>query len=296
MIKKYLPILFGIIFIISGTSKVFDIVGFQRIIAEYGFPDLHIIAPFIVISEILIGGAIVLNIYRRLFAIISIIFLIIFTIAYTYANNFYGITDCGCFGNIKILSEYSVAVYLRNIILIAMAFFLVKVKYENEQQISFDKKVILWSLLLPSIFISGMSYRPFAFSSKKHPLKGMDVKKTELYEFIDKSKKNQLLMFVSYNCPHCWNSMANYKEYISSGVVDTSFVYIVVDKDVVKQEDKDKFLNYFSNIITSEIDKKDSQFIEAFPSSFFIIGDTINKVLLGTLPSPYVFKEMIKQK
>ena len=294
--KKYMPILLGIIFIISGISKAFNIIEFQKLIIDYGFYYFHYVAPFIVIAEIMIGASILLNIYRKLSYLIVITFLIGFTLVYTYAYYFKGITDCGCFGNIEFLSNNPIVVYIRNIILLSVAIWLYNTETYIKGKITLDKKIIFFTLLLPSIFISGFSYNPFAFSVDINPMEGKNINQSECVKYVDKSKKNQLLMFVSYNCPHCWNSMENYKGYINSGVVDTSFVYIVADKEVVKQEDREKFFNYFPNIITSEIDKKDAQFIEAYPSSFLIMNDTIKKVLLGTLPSAFVIKEMFERK
>lgn len=286
----------GTIFVISGISKAFNIIEFQKLIIDYGFYYFHYVAPFIVIAEIIIGASILLNIYRKLSYLISITFLIGFTLVYTYAYYFNGITDCGCFGNIEFLSNNPVVVYIRNIILLSVAIWLYNTETYIKRKITIDKKIIFFTLLLPSIFISGFSYNPFAFTIDIHPMEGKNINQSELVKYADKSKKNQLLMFISYKCPHCWNSMENYKEYINSGVVDTSFVYIVADKEVVKQEYREKFFNYFPNIITSEIDKKDAQFIEAFPSNFLIMNDTIKKVLQGTLPSAFVVKEMFEIK
>ena len=55
----------GIVFIISGIGKLYNVTGFQYLIIQYGFPSLHYFAPVIVITEIVLGTLLILGVMRK---------------------------------------------------------------------------------------------------------------------------------------------------------------------------------------------------------------------------------------
>lgn len=283
----FLSYIIGVLFLVSGLSKVINVLGFQNLIAQYGFPSLSFLGPFIVLAEITLGVAFVLNIKTRLAAILSSIMLILFSAAYVYGNLSHGITDCGCFGNI-IKTESATLVYVRNLLLIGITVFIFcNTKDENYQDIPSWKKSILLTVLLPSIFIAGMTSRMFPPKRQMHPFINKTINQTLLKDYAVQSKEKELLMFISYGCPHCMNSIENFKAYKENNAVDTTLCYVITNIENVDNDSVNKtFTSHFPDVAFTEINN--IEFVSAFPTAFYIENDTIREVIIGELPSPFV--------
>ena len=278
----------GILFLISGLSKLVNVLSFQNLIAQYGFPSLHFLAPFIVIAEITLGCTLLLHIKTRLVALLSLIMLVFFTAAYTYGNVFHGITDCGCFGNF-IKTESTTIVYIRNLLLISASFYVViNTEPENYNDIPSWKKSILLTVLLPSVFISGMTSMVLPHKKQENSYQNKPLYETPLKDYAIPTKKKELLFFMSFSCPHCINSVENFKSYKETRTVDTALCYVLTNKENQHDDSLRKsFINHFPDICISEIDSN-FDFISAYPTAFYIENDTIRQVVVGELPSPFV--------
>lgn len=283
-----ISIITGFVFLISGLSKIVNVFVFQNLIAEYGFPSLHVLAPFIVIAEITLGGALLLRIKTHLSALLSLVLLAFFTAAYTYGNISHGITDCGCFGNL-IKTESPTLVYIRNIILIGASFYVfINTKSEEYKDIPSWRKSILLTILLPSIFISGMTSRILPHKKQEHPYQNKPLSKTTLIDYAFPKKHNELVFFISYSCPHCLNSIENFKSYQEQKAVDTTLCYVLRNKNNPQNDSlRETFINRFPDVIFSETDSN-IDFVSAYPTAFYIENDTIKQVIVGELPSPFV--------
>lgn len=283
-----ISIITGLVFLISGLSKIVNVFGFQNLIAQYGFPSLHILAPFIIIVEITLGSALLLRIKTRLSALLSLVLLTFFTAVYTYGNITHGITDCGCFGNL-IKTDSPTLVYIRNIILIGASLFVfMNTKSEEYKDIPSWKKTILLTILLPSIFISGMTSMILPPKKQEHPYQNKPLSKTSLKEYAFPKKHNELVFFISYSCPHCLNSIENFKSYKEQDAVDTTLCYVLRDKNNPQNDSlRETFMNRFPDLLFSETDSN-IDFVSAYPTAFYIENDTIKQVIVGELPSPFV--------
>lgn len=284
------PYIVGVLFLISGLSKIVNVFSFQNLIGQYGFPSLHFLAPFIVLAEILLGCTLLLHIKTRLSGLLSLIMLITFTAAYTYGNIFHGITDCGCFGNF-IKTESPVVVYIRNILLIVVSLYLIlTTSPENYSEVPSWKKSILLTVLLPSIFIVGMTSRIIPNKKYEHPFKNKPLNTTLLKNYVIHPKAKELVFFMSYSCNHCINSIENFKAYSENNIVDTTLCYVLVNNENPKTDSlRNVFRSHYPNLhFTETIQAID--FISAFPTAFYIKNDTIKEVIIGELPSPFVFK------
>lgn len=280
----------GLVFLVSGLTKITSIISFQNLIAQYGFPSLHFLAPFIVLAEITFGCTLLLQIKTKLSAFLSLIILVFFTAAYTYGNISHGITDCGCFGNF-IKTESPVVVYIRNILLIVISIYLVlNTSSENYSEVPAWKKSILLTMLLPSIFIAGVTSRIIPNKRYEHPFKNKPLETTVLNNYVVHSKAKELVFFMSYSCNHCINSIENYKAYTENNVVDTTLCYVLVNSDNPNIDSlRTVFRSYYPNLQYTETIQA-TDFISAFPTAFYIENDTIREVIIGELPSPFVFK------
>ena len=285
-----LQYIIGILFLISGLSKLFNVFDFQNLIGQYGFPSLHFLAPFIVLAEIALGCALVLHIKTRLSAFLSLIMLLCFTIAFTYGYLSHGITECGCFGKL-IKTENVCVVYIRNIVLIGISVY-VMITTETEQyhDVPSWKKSILLTTLLPSIFIAGITSRILPTKKYEHPFKNKPVNTTLLNNYVSKSTDKELVFFISYSCNHCINSIENYKAYMEHKLVDTTLCYVLVQENSNHDSLKTVFNSRYPELQYNETTQA-SDFISALPTAYYIENDTIKEIIIGELPSPFVFLE-----
>lgn len=284
---RILAFITGLFLFISGFGKLFDIYNFQILIIQYGFQFFNFFAPFIVVAEIFMGTCLILNMKTRLISIFTFIMLIIFTVIYTYGYLKNGITNCGCFGRLT-MSTSPIFTYVRNIILIIISFILV---LHKETTITIDnwKRKILITILFPTVFAAGWGFRFIPLRPSEHAFYNKNINDTELKSYIKSDHKKKLLMFISYNCSHCWNSIENYKAYLRDNVVDTTLAYVITDLNTTRDDSiKEVFFQNFKGIQVHEIDMNSIDFIDALPTSFYIENDTIKEIIEGELISHYI--------
>lgn len=292
MKTKILCYTIGIIFLLSGIGKVSNIAGFQYHIIQYGFPCFNILAPLIALLEILLGSCFLLNIKIKQVSFLSMISLFIFSVIYLYGYITYDIHDCGCFGDIIKISSPSYVI-VRNIVLIIICSYLFFLNKKESNYNNWKKKIIL-TIMFPSVFLAGATFRYIPTRQKQHELQNKKISETVLVDLITEDNKNKLICFFSYSCPHCWNSIAQLDSYISTELIDTISIYMVTDGD---KEAKEIFLEYYPNLQYKEINKDSLHGrINAFPTILFSKHDTINHIFCGTLPSAYVWKTYIIQQ
>ena len=280
----------GLLFLSSGLGKLGDVVGFQHLIYSYGLNILQLLAPFIVISEILIGSLLIFNIRVKETSVVSICLLFVFTCAFTYGWLQNGITDCGCFGHYLPFQSSPLLTYIRNIILLVLLTWSYCNCVDKCEYIAQWKKVTLCTIMFSSTFLAGMTYKPFSFFKRVHPYENHAVNKTEIQQYSTMQNKSELIMFLSYSCPHCVNSMENFKAWGDNHAVEKTTAYIAVSPDDEHLDSLRILFNQrFPSVLVSEVPREEILFIEAFPTSFVIKSDTIRNVLIGELPSHYLY-------
>ena len=157
-LSKLFCIVAGIVFLLSGIGKMMDSKQFADLITDYGFRLFSPFAPMIIIAEVFIGLYLIFNFHRKVFSVIAFIVLALFSIAYFYASVTKGITDCGCFGTIRILEFSPAAVYTRNIVLLGMLLFsCVYLPKETKTLFSVRQYIFLFALLIVS-FCTGYTF------------------------------------------------------------------------------------------------------------------------------------------
>ena len=289
-IQRIYSILAGLVFLWSGIGKIGNVIYFQYLIVDYGLTILNILAPFIILAEILIGILLIFNIRQRVVSLFAIGMLVVFTIAFTYAWLSNGITDCGCFGQHMPTTSSPWITYIRNFIL----FILLGISYftENDnQEIENWKRISIFTIMFAATFVAGMTYKPFAFIEHKHPFDNQPINQTKLKEYYQQLDNSSLIMFFSYSCPHCINSMENFKAWQSTEIVENTLAYVVVDSTNIDTDSlRIVFTQHYPSLEIYEVDKDNVDFVEAFPTSFVIRNDTIKHIIVGELPSPYLFE------
>ena len=282
-------IITGIAFLISGLSKLGNVVAFQNLIVEYGLGGLNILAPFIILLEILIGSLLIFNIRVKTISSIAIVMLIGFTCVYTYAWHWHGITDCGCFGNFPIPST-PLSTYVRNAILLILLS--IGIIFDNCEKTEGWKYITLGTILYAATFVAGMSYKPFAFTNRTHPFEHKAINETPLASFATASpQESELILFITYNCPHCINSMENFKAWKTDHAVDKTTAYVLVDTtDTQLDSMRHLFIERHPTIEKTELDKDVCTFVQGFPTAFILRNDSIQNIIVGELPSHYLFE------
>ena len=73
-------------------------------------------------------------------------------------------------------------------------------------------------------------------------------------------------------------------------IVDTSLCYVLVQENLNYDSLKTIFNSRYPELLYNETSQA-SDFILALPTAFYIENDTIKEIIIGELPSPFVFME-----
>ena len=267
--------------------KVLDVAGFQGLIVQYGLGFFQYLAPLIILLEILIGLALVLGVMQRITAFAAIFVLLVFTGAYTYGWLVNSVEDCGCFGNL--VKSTPTITYIRNVILIALLTIIVCLDEEVFYTVPKWKLVILLSVMIPSVFAAGLSFRVTKHNSKGHPFEGMSIMETPLKDYVSIDDKSKLILFMSYQCQHCWNSIENYKAYAEAGFVDTAICFSLCSATPFESDSASLFFKEsYPEVKCQDVVRDSVRFVESTPTAFIIKDNRVDRIILGGLPSPYL--------
>ncbi|MDR1938551.1 MAG: DoxX family protein, partial [Tannerellaceae bacterium] len=124
-------LLIGAVFVFSGFVKAVDPVGSEIKISEYlavwGMNMPHwvtvMLAFNLIALEFTLGIAMLLGVYRRYVSLLTLAFMLVMTPLTLYLALFNPVTDCGCFGDALILSNWET--FFKNIVLLAASVFVV---------------------------------------------------------------------------------------------------------------------------------------------------------------------------
>lgn len=294
---SWLSICIGICFLLSGIGKSIDIVSFSNTIAQYGFPIPHFVALIVCIFEIAIALLFIFRIHILKVTYISIAFIIIATAIYVYGVLSKDIQQCGCFGVLQSEETSPILVYVRNALLAITIVYVGKHASLITRTHSRITYIILASALVVlcgiSIIIQQTKTVAIETNSNHYLLNGI-IDSTFISPNIHISKDKTYIVFCfSYSCPHCIESIRNLQDYKRHGLVDS-----VIAMTYPNQKNKDIFSSFFSpDFVIHEIPKTTLDSIATvYPTTFFISGNTIHKVILGELQSPYTeFKKQYTQ-
>ena len=299
-----ISMLIGALFLTSGFGKAMNAGRFGNLIAQYGFAPLQHTAPLIIVAEMLVGAFLLLQIRTRIMLLTSLAMLVVFTMAYAYGYFVNNISDCGCFGSMNVGISGPFFTFTRNFLLIGLSFFAWLKMPITADKIASWKKIILYAVLLPSIYLTGYTFRtPIAFWEKDriHPWVNKNITDTPLSDYLTVAPDSSYLFaFISYDCFYCWNSVANFKQIRESGLIDKVVAYAQTGDTSRMQKgllerDRNRFTDYFgSDVISAEIgyDHALRKHVTHWPTFFYITNDTIRVVIESTLPSSLAFQQM----
>lgn len=288
-------IITGIVFIVSGLGKIVNTAAFGDLMVQYGLGWLQLFAPLIALVEFAVGVSLVLSVKPKIMLYTSAGLLLMFTAAFTYGHFKNGVADCGCFGMLGVSQGNVPLVYARNILLLGLSLYAGLCYPACCEKTDDSKKTILSGILLPAIFVAGLTFPvPAAFRQEQpHFMLNRDIKETPLYQYIQTAPDSSyLVFFYTYACQHCINSVENFKHFKRSGIVDSAVSFALVDADSGKNATvRNLFVHHFGNFGTREIANSYmvQSFVHVVPTAFYIKNDTIRIVIESQLPSPVFF-------
>ncbi|MFA5532990.1 MAG: BT_3928 family protein [Mariniphaga sp.] len=167
VIKHAARIIVGLTFIFSGFVKGIDPWGSAYKFSDY-FLALHLdwllwasfpLGVILAFTEFAIGTAFLLNTCMRLFSWLALLFMAFFTVITFWIAIENPVTDCGCFGDALIISNWET--FYKNLILIALT--LIVFIYRNRIQGVPEKKT---GFILSGVFLT--VYAGFVIYSYNH--------------------------------------------------------------------------------------------------------------------------------
>lgn len=160
-------LLLGVTFIFSGFVKAVDPVGFAIKIGDYltafgleTFQSLSLAFAFnLTAIEFMLGVCVLLGVYRKYASLFTLLFMLFMTPLTLYLALFDPVSDCGCFGDAVLLTNWET--FFKNVVLLAAAVFL----YVYNQRVSaFYTFKVYWFVAL----FSFLSCVFFAYQNYQH--------------------------------------------------------------------------------------------------------------------------------
>ena len=146
-------------------------------------------------------------------AYISFLVTIFFTIILILSHIFFGIEDCGCFGNVFQI-PVSVA-YIRNILLIVLSYSIWKYYPVSSNTKWVKARIAVVSIFAITAFSISISDLASAYSNAKQ-IRGINIRNTFLPSIAKLPESEKYLIFVFLpTCPHCQKAVVklnNFKE------------------------------------------------------------------------------------
>ncbi len=131
LLKLIVRLLLGIVFTFSGFVKAVDPLGSEYKFTDYftdafGIPSLSVmslgLAFFLSAVEFTVGISLLINVKPRLSSLGALLFMLLFTPLTLYLAVANPVTDCGCFGDALVISNWET--FYKNLVLFVMAVFL----------------------------------------------------------------------------------------------------------------------------------------------------------------------------
>lgn len=286
--RNIVPCFVGVVFLISGFLKAIDSAAFADLMNQYGVEWFGYIAPAIILSEVVWGLTLIFRVYVRPITWITLAFVISVTIVFAYGLLFRGITDCGCFGQLKVLNNHPWFTFTRNTILVSLlAVSLVYPPKTNKLSLS----VLAFSMVTIGIaaYLCGFSlHGAQILKAKSSPFEPQALRETALSNFlientgITLSPDSAYLVFAfSYTCSYCRNSIGNVEQYEHMNYVDRT-----IGLAMGGREDSIHFVNLFHPDFEIHSVSELPRLVSNLPTSFIIRHDTLVNVIPGIAVSP----------
>ncbi|MRX69328.1 hypothetical protein SAMN06265349_10618 [Flavobacterium resistens] len=219
----FCSVLLGAIFLLSAIGKYFDLSSFELTMKKYGLP--YYISYIILFSEIFFAVCFIFLLFLKKSAFLSIVFVILMTIANTIGHFFLKIESCRCFGRIYFLNPDSFSLFLlRNAVLILLSYYIFKnAKYNKDKSLL---KIFIASMTALIIVFLSLKYNTYYIENFSKKKIGFTVEELNINN--EKINDSQYLFFFSPSCIHCKKAIAKInllKEKYSINIVGITSKY-----------------------------------------------------------------------
>lgn len=282
--NKTLRLVVGLVFLLSALLKAIDAAAFADLMSSYGALWFGFGAPVIIFVELILGVLLIFNIYPRQVSFAASIFILLVSSAFLYGVLYLGITDCGCFGHLKLLNSKPWFTFLRNGVLFGLLIPSL-IKPQQGANFSMPTSVFMAVIGIVVMFMCGFSMRGAkCLQKQQNSFKPIPLSESKLSEYVVCSSDSSYMVFAfSYNCPYCQNSIGNVNQYQPMGYVDK-----VIGLAIEDPEDRERFDRLFeTNFTIQEVSKWTmAQLTNTLPTVYFIRHDSIINQYSGLVVSP----------
>lgn len=283
IMSKILRIIIGVIFIMSSFLKATDAAAFADLMGRYGAEWFGYAAPVLIAVEFLLGTLLAFNLYPRIVAVATMLFVLSVSAIYLYGVLGHNITNCGCFGPLTWLNSRPWITFIRNGILLVL---LVPSIFKPQQctRISKTSLICIAIVAVAVMFMCGYSFSDAQCLKQKHSFQPVPLADKDLARFVTCHQDSTYLIFAfSYGCPYCQNSIGNVSQYVSMGMVDKVIGLAVSDS--VGRERFDRLFDVDFEI--REIsDFQMYRLTGILPTTWYIRHDSIVRQNSGMVISP----------
>ena len=159
-------VILGLVFIFSGYVKVVDPLGSAYKFADYfsafklGFLEFFALplGIFLAAFELVLGIILILGYQRKIISVVVLYFMSFFTLLTFILAIFNPVSDCGCFGDALILTNWQT--FFKNIVLMVFVLLLyVNRKEEEDSEFRVGEWTVMSGLLLLAICFSLWNFR-----------------------------------------------------------------------------------------------------------------------------------------
>ncbi len=210
----------GFFFLASGLGKAVAVYTFVPLVKgilgeSYWSAGVALVVP---VAEVALGLCLLLRVYPRVCAWVSLVLLALFTIAFAFNFLVHGVEDCGCFGALEILQTPPLVSFIRNGVLMVLA--VICVRHSPTSDMRVWKGAVVFVITVASALAAGVS-APRSLWAPQSPWAGKPLDQTPLSAFVRPHPDSSYLVFLfSYQCQHCWDATENVKAFKRTGVVD----------------------------------------------------------------------------
>lgn len=191
-------------------------------------------APAIIMTEIIIGLLLVFQIRQRFVAWCGLAMTAILTMGFAYMHSTRGMVTCGCFGHLNALNFHLTGTIIRNSILV-IVLLLVALKGERE-----NAPVASWRWIMVAIgvmigaFASGLTFaRSHAMNVQENNTDAYALVSSPLKNMITTSPDSTYFVYIfASECDKCYDYIGNVLLYETEEYVDRIIGLAVADEDV----------------------------------------------------------------
>lgn len=283
----------GVFYLFSSATKSIDVNYFATIVSRYELPNTVFFSPIIISLEMILAFLLIFKIRLKFSACLSLIMLFIFTSIYAYGFNELGIEECGCFGKINTFSSSPIFIFIRNLVLGSISYYI----FKNSTNLLITSLIKIFFIRLFCFLHLLVLYCLLNLNEVHFPISRQEkVSNTVLKNFIPAAiaKDRKILIFVfSPKCSHCWNQTENVKLYKTKGIVDTIIGVIPRSAKLydVAFYEKEFEPNFYLKSTSLDTINRLTFF---YPIVYIIYNNRVRNVLKREIPSPVTFQKYYK--